>query len=417
MNDNVSYNRYALARKRFRSLVKKYKNQSSVVEHYINVEKLKKTKPKSYWKQIKLTKSTTTKLFTINGKTTHEDISSEFKNHFQRILNTPRISNTDNELSNTKLKELLDKLENDPKPQFYITEGEVKNAIDRLKKNKSRDPFQLKAEHFALAIKQENFLAYLTDTINKLFISKELPQSLSTSLIIPLVKSHKKSLKDPNNYRGISLIPIITKTLELIIIDKCPQLKDHKPSQFGFVSGSSTIHSEILIQDTVNYYNDKDTPVYICSLDAEKAFDSCNWLKLLEKIASKKDIPSVLKLLIKLYLNGEASINYKNNISDSFELTQGVRQGSILSPYLYNIYTEELLDHIMLLQLGTYLPSGVETSIIAFADDLILISPNLIGLQTMLDSCVEYGLEHCIKFNQSKTQFTISGNSHIANPH
>ena len=75
-DDNVSYNRYIFARKKFRSLVKKYKNQSTI-EHYINVEKLKKTKPKSYWKQIKLAKSTTTKLYTINGKTVLETFSSE----------------------------------------------------------------------------------------------------------------------------------------------------------------------------------------------------------------------------------------------------------------------------------------------------------------------------------------------------
>ena len=63
---------------------------------------------------------------------------------------------------------------------------------------------------------------------------------------------------------------------------------------------------------------------------------------------------------------------------------------------------------------STYLP-GLDTSIIAFADDLISISPNIRGLQLMVDKCVEYGLDHLIKFN-NKTQFVISGKPPIPNP-
>ena len=128
-----------------------------------------------------------------------------------------------------------------------------------------------------------------------------------------MVKSYKKSLHDTNNYRGISLIPILTKTLELVILEKCPELKEHSPSQFGFTSSTSTVHPEILLQDTIHHYNGQDSPVYICSLDAEKAFDTCNWFELFKKIEKKGSIPStVTRFLIKLYL-GKA-INQSSSI-------------------------------------------------------------------------------------------------------
>jgi len=131
--------------------------------------------------------------------------------------------------------------------------------------------------------------------------SQNLPTSLATSLIVPIVKSHRKPLQDPNNYRGISLIPILTKIIEKVIINKCPQLKAHMNSQYGFASDASTVHAELLIKDTILQYNTKDTPMYICSLDAEKAFDSCNWLQLFQKLINKDILPVlVIRFLIKL---------------------------------------------------------------------------------------------------------------------
>ena len=82
-----------------------------------------------------------------------------------------------------------------------------------------------------------------------------------------------------------------------------------------------------------------------------------------------------------------------------------VRQVSILSPHLYNLCTEDLISCINRLQVGTVLSNKIDTSIIAFADDLLLISQTLKGLQLMLDKCVRYGLKHELKFNEQKTQF------------
>ena len=75
------------ARKTFRSLVKHAENQATV-DHYINIEKLKKIKPKTYWKEMKILNNKPKKLYTINGKTTHSDIANEFGEHFNNFLNT-----------------------------------------------------------------------------------------------------------------------------------------------------------------------------------------------------------------------------------------------------------------------------------------------------------------------------------------
>ena len=176
----------------------------------------------------------------------------------------------------------------------------------------------------------------MATTTNKIMKNQELPTELSTSVIIPLVKSYRKSLHDGNNYRGISLTPIMTKIIEKTILNKCPKVKQHNHMQFGFAENSSTIHAELFIKETIQKYNSEHTPIYLYSLDAEKAFDTCNWLKLFTTLHLKQIVPNlVIKFLIKSYLQGDATIKYRNQQSDSFTFSQGVRQGSISVSYTH----------------------------------------------------------------------------------
>ena len=410
--NNVEFNRYCFARKTFRQLVKSSKNQL-VNTHYIKADNLRNITPASFWREIRnMRNCSSSKLYTINNRITTKDIANEFKDHFKSILTTPKIEAIDNDKTNELLNELLQNL--DTGATFSIAQSEVSKAINKLNRDKARDPFQIKAEHFVHAV-NPTFLTYLTQLINSIFNEEEIPKSICTSVIMPLVKSNKKSLHDPNNYRGISLSPIITKIIELIVLDKYPELSDHKQTQFGFIKGSSTVHAELLLKDTIKYFNSNKSPVYICSLDASKAFDSCNWYHLFHKLSNGNIAIPALRWLIKLYLNCEAKVKYKNYLSELFNPKQGVRQGSVLSPFLYNIYTEDLLDQIKSLNAGCKLSDGTDMSIIAFADDIILLSPTLHGLQRMIDHCVKFGSERNIKFNHEKTQFIVSGKSNLSN--
>nr|XP_047139003.1 uncharacterized protein LOC124814939 [Hydra vulgaris] len=206
-----------------------------------------------------------------------------------------------------------------------------------------------------------------------------------------LVKSYKKSLTDPNNYRGISIIPIFTKLLEYLFLLISPEIKKTHPLQFGFNNKSSTLHAEFVISETIQHYNNHNSPIYLCSLDAEKAFDSCNWNILFDKLYFDKNLPhQIVNTISSLYLNSSATVFYLGFKSVSFALKQGVRQGSILSPYLYNVYTEKLLEIIKNDNVVGTSIHGNFTGVVAYADDIILLSSTLSGLKRMITSCSSY---------------------------
>ena len=152
--------------------------------------------------------------------------------------------------------------------------------------------------------------------------------------------------------------------------------------------------------------------MYVCGLDAEKAFDSCNWGILFEKLYYKKNIPlSIVNVIKSLYVKGSARVKYDNKYSYEFLLSQGVRQGSVLSPHFYNEYTDDLLTKIEnISEYGTTL-HGQYTGILMYADDIILMSPTLSGLRKLIQRVTEISKENCINFNADKTEFCVSKSS------
>jgi hypothetical protein len=122
----------------------------------------------------------------------------------------------------------------------------------------------------------------------------------------------------------------------------------------------------------------------------------------------------VIKVIKSLYEAGSAQVDYAGLKSKCFKLTQGVRQGSILSPFLYNIYTNQLLNKVQNINVGTVI-YNTPTCITLYADDIILLSTTIRGLQDMKKDCVQFGYENCIKFNSGKTEFIISVKSSFKN--
>ena len=107
----------------------------------------------------------------------------------------------------------------------------------------------------------------------------------------------------------------------------------------------------------------------------------------------------------------EAKVVYDGCMSNSFKVSQGVQQGSILSPHLYNIYTESLLKDIQQNCKKETSIHGHYTGITMYADDIILMSTTLSGIQHLANKCTEYNNSNAICFNSDKTELLVSGHA------
>ena len=77
-------------------------------------------------------------------------------------------------------------------------------------------------------------------------------------------------------------------------------------------------------------------------LDASKAFDRVNHFKLFTTLSKRNVLMYIIRIIIFWYTSQTMYVHWNNTMSTGFNVSNGVRQGGILSPYLFCIYVDEL---------------------------------------------------------------------------
>ena len=164
-----------------------------------------------------------------------------------------------------------------------------------------------------------------------------------------------------------------------------------------------------LLSDVLSYFKYQNSPVYLCSLDAEKCFDNiCHkslFFKLIDVIPSNHWI-----LCYRWYARLCATVKWQGSYSSMFLVTKGTRQGSILSPYFFNIFINDLLLSLKNMNEGVAI-GNLKLNSFAYADDVNLFCSSASGLQSLIDVCHNYSITWRFKFGIRKTKCMIYGNN------
>ena len=149
--------------------------------------------------------------------------------------------------------------------------------------------------------------------------------------------------------------------------------------------------------------------MYLCFIDLEKAFDRVPRQKLFEVLSEYSINGSLLSAIKSIYSGSRAAVRIDGEISEAFEVNEGVRQGCCLSPLLFIIFMDKIIKQAELK--GNVEVGEVIMKILAYADDLILLAENVRDLQGGVDSlnaaCEEYGM----KISVGKTKVMHVGKS------
>ena len=144
-------------------------------------------------------------------------------------------------------------------------------------------------------------------------------------------------------------------------------------------NGKSSKMTFIIYQEATNYCLERDNTVYTCFLDASKAFDM-TWIDSLIYKLYHLDFTRKLLMIFNVMLSDSSRrVVINGHRSEPFLIAQGTRQGSILSPFLYTIYINELLNNLCQSPIGLKI-NKIPMCAPIQADDVVLLSLTKDGL-------------------------------------
>jgi len=292
-----------------------------------------------------------------------------------------------------------------------ILEMEVMTAIQKLSKNKATGDDNIPAE-FIQSLGDKGITA-ITRLMNKIYNTGNIPDDFLKTVFITVPKvNHAQECAD---FRTISLISHASKILLYLIKQRItPIIEQHlSDSQMGFRKGRGTKDAIFQFRTIIERSMQVNKKVYACFVDYQKAFDRINHGKLMN-IMEKAGIPQLERNLItSLYWNQYAVVKTTDGKSRRICIRRGVRQGCIISPILFNLYTEymmkDFLDEIKGIKIG-----GQNYTNLRYADDAVFLSEDEANLQTIItkvnETCKEYGMAMNVK--KTKTMvISKTGNS------
>ena len=110
----------------------------------------------------------------------------------------------------------------------------------------------------------------------------------------------------------------------------------------------------------------------------------------------------LVKILLFWYTKQTMCVKWGNCMSDYFYVSNGVRQGAILSPKLFSVYVNDLSDYLVKSQIGCQIVN-VCVNHIMYADEICLMAPSPAALQKLINICYDFSLHNNPTFNSSKS--------------
>ncbi|KAI5743600.1 hypothetical protein M8J77_020048 [Diaphorina citri] len=310
------------------------------------------------------------------------------------------------ELYDTEANEEMDDVENENECEHdkigtKIEIWEVKKAIKELKNNKALGSDGIPAE--ALKTLGISAVSRITELINKIYDTGIWPEDLVKTILVPLPK--KPNATECKDYRTISFICHLTKAITKILMKRIEgKIEDNMgDDQFGFRKGRGTRDAIACVRMLSERILDVNRELYVCFVDWEKAFDRVNW-NILLRVLREIDLNWKERRLIRqLYKGQKVVVRVEEEETEEIIIGRGVRQGCCMSPALFNLYAEKLLEEALENSPGVRV-GNEKIKNIKYADDQAVLAESEEELQRMLVNIHEAGIRYGMKINVGKTK-------------
>ena len=323
------------------------------------------------------------------------ETAERWNEHFKEILNRKDLERPvkDEETENIEVEEIS---------MEEPTIEEIKRAIKQLKNGKSARINSITAKMLKADIHFSTRKVKLL--VDKIWKKEQIPKKWKKGIIIKLSK--KVKLKKCKNWRGITLLPIVSKVLGRILINRIRGVH-HKlrKEQAGFRARRGTIEQIFILRNIIEQTNEWQSTLYLNFIDYEKAFDSIH-RESLWKIMRSYGIPEKLINIIKeFYRDFKFSIEDNGETSEWFEVLTSVKQGCNMSGFLFLLATDWIMRRTTdgnLTGIRWKFTSKLED--LDFADDVALMSSTRQHMQNKSKKLEEESERAGLKINIDKTK-------------
>ena len=330
-------------------------------------------------------------------------IANNFKAQYENLYNS--VVDDDKDQLGNKVKQLINNCSSNRCPNSHsFSLSNITDAISSLKSIQKDYIYEIYSNNF---IYGTNRLFILLNMIfNACLIHGCTDLVFNQSVTVPIVKDMRKSLNDSTNYRALTLGSTICKIFEYLLLNMIEDDIKSKLYQFAFKGNHSTTLCSSMVLQTIEYYKHKNSNAYVLFLDCSKAFDKVKHSKLFNLLIKKNICPLVIRIIMNMYACNNSKVKWNNVKSDSFCMGNGVKQGGVLSPALFNQYLDPLLDDLRNSGVGCHI-GGVCTNSFAYADDIALLSPSMNAMSKLIEICERYSKDFSISFNPSKCSLLV----------
>ncbi len=374
-----------------------------------------KGNPRSTWKVIK--SCIPTKESTNAGyQKDHSRIAEEFNSYFNSVgrLTADKVKELaeENGISITSSDTSTTNKYTTSEEMFTlrdVTPNEVRKIILETPSHKAPGPDKIS---FRFLKDSLNVILHpLTDIINCSLKTAKYPSTWKLAEVIPIHKDGDHEVA--SNNRPISLLAAFSKVCDKVVLNqftahltKCKSLSNH---QSGNRKNHSTETLNVAFTDTLLEAMDKKQISIVVFIDLSKAFDSIEHDILLEKI-SRLGVSPAAHEWFKSYLADRSQyVRIGTTTSTTAPLTHGIPQGSVLSPFLFNIYTDSLPSIPEFCNLESYVDDSKEY--LSFS--LPILDCSLSTLEDDLHRVFEWCCKNSLLINPDKTKMMVIGSQQL----
>jgi hypothetical protein len=274
-----------------------------------------------------------------------------------------------------------------------ISDADVYKAIKKLKPSKSVGLDDVPG--FIIKGCADIFVPILRHIFNLSLTQRYFPTVWKEAAIVPIFK--RGSHAAVSNYRPISILNNFSKLFESIIHDHVLHFVKLNPNQHGFTRTKSTVTNLVTFLDFLTPVVRGQRQADAVYFDLSNAFDLVPHNMLLHKLSSFGFSDAYVSWFRSYFTNRQSRVRVSGTLSLPFQVTSGVPQGSVLGPFLFNVFINDLCNSIK------------HCNFLFFADDLkifrVVKSPHVCLLfQSDINSVNDWCTANTMMLNAAKTR-------------